>query len=183
MQPNYPFYIASSVNRQRPVMALFGMLSSQFSKPCMLQVAGASHIGFFRKLVVVKLSMQSKPQLVVIKAFDTIGEPVVLLDGNQLSCFSAFECLPWLASLRTDMVAIALQQIISEGLSSYLLPVVALKMVKLGCISSAESFSQVRIPAYIVISFSHAAFLLLVDGVATTTLAGFGVAFYFGGAV
>jgi|TARA_R110001583_G_scaffold72563_1_gene202989 hypothetical protein len=81
------------------------------------------------------------------------------------------------------MVAIALQQIITEGLSNYLLPVVALKMVKHVCISSTESFSHVRIPAYVVISFSHVVLLLLVDGVATNTLAGGGVAFYPGESV
>tara|TARA_R110001583_G_scaffold72563_1_gene202987 strand:- start:5877 stop:6233 length:357 start_codon:yes stop_codon:yes gene_type:complete len=36
---------------------------------------------------------------------------------------------------------------------------------------------------FLCVVFSHVAFLLLVGGVATTTLAGFGVAFYFGGAV
>lgn len=37
--------------------------------------------------------------------------------------------------------------------------------------------------AFFVTFFSHVVFLQLVDGVATTTLSGGGVAFYFGGAV
>lgn len=44
--------------------------------------------------------------------------------------------------------------------------------------SSSVFFALVVFPDSIVLVFSHIAFLLLVDGVATNTLAGFGVAYY-----
>ncbi|WP_404462950.1 hypothetical protein LG331_09215 [Vreelandella aquamarina] len=136
---------------------------------------------FRAELELTQLFMQRQHHLVIVQLSNHGWQPMMTAYQDHLSCSTALKRFPWGFMLQFYVVAVASKKIFSE--------------------SSVEdkcgSFPNFHIWAFFLDLFlalikfisphpcvvhslyiGHAVFLLLVDGVATNTLAGFGVAFY-----
>lgn len=129
----------------------------------------------------IEFICQSDSELLIIKLDRLVDSPV--MDSHHLQN-ERVDVPGWYANvLLAHFVAIYLQQVRKKRLSNGYMKAVSIHYARIWNAMPCPNGLPQLLPHHAVIFFSHVVFLIWVGGVATTTLAGFGVAFYFGGAV
>jgi len=139
-----------------------------------------------RQLERLNLTVQRKQQIVIAHGAYLFWQPVVLLYGSKFSALSIGERLPWCKPFDANFLGVTQQQVLLKCCSNNQFSKIVDRQAgmfafQLGFVITDETVELCRVLHLLI--FSHAVFLQLVDGVATNTLAGFGVAFYQWGAL
>lgn len=155
-------------------------------QPVIVQPTRASFQRGAGQLERLNLIVQRKQQIVIAHGTYVFWQPMMLLYRSKFSPLSIGERFPWCKSFGANLLGVTKQQILFKCCGHYFFGkqinrYARILALKFGFVFTNKSVEFRRIVHLLI--FSHAAFLLLVDGVATNTLAGFGVACYFGGAV
>ena len=133
-----------------------------------------------RQLNVGNFVGQRSEQTVVLHLGNIAMEPMVLIDGHQAQKLYVGGALIDRTQLLARLLCIAVKKEVAKSLfknHALLCPVQTIEVDLVLCTYVTNRLCEL----YIVFVFSHVVSLLLVDGVATTTLAGFGAAFYLWG--
>lgn len=109
-------------------------------------------------------------------------DPMMFIRGNQAQKLNVSRALKDWAQLSARLTCIAVKKEVAESLFNNQELLCFLKIVDIHFMLVAYVLNHLR-EFYIVFVFSHVVFLLKVDGVATSTLAVGGVAFYSWGLV
>ncbi|AZM95859.1 hypothetical protein [Vreelandella venusta] len=130
----------------------------------------------------LKLSGQQDQQIVDIHSLGFAWMPMVDLSGTRLEQLNTFKGQPQAAIAAAQVVLKKYDHELLKHFARNLQLIVDQTFIWVD-MASLKFFTLMGIPKGIVFVFSHVVFLLLVNGVATITLAGCGVAFYLGGTV
>lgn len=129
-----------------------------------------------------KLFTQGADQGVTSHFFHVIEFPVMDCHGFHTQDINVFGRREGRAKLALYLVAITGEQVAPKSVKDGVVPSRRHHAFQISAIPAC-GFVEKAVPAFIIINrFRHVVFLLLVSGVAANTLAGFGVAFYFGSA-